>query len=57
LLVDGRDIHSLDMREYHRHLGVLPQTPFLFSGTVADNIRYGLPQAGLLCRKWEAATG
>src|SRR6185312_9497073 len=30
---------------YHRHIGIVPQTPYLFSGTVADNIRYARPQA------------
>ncbi|MEI7771645.1 MAG: ABC transporter ATP-binding protein [Chloroflexales bacterium] len=41
LLVDGRDIRRLDMAEYRRQIGLVPQAPFLFSGTVADNIRYG----------------
>lgn len=40
ILIDGRDIRSLDLGDYRRLLGVVPQTPFLFSGTVADNIRY-----------------
>ncbi len=41
LLIDGRDIRTLDLGEYRRQLGLVPQVPFLFSGTVADNIRYG----------------
>lgn len=41
LLVDGRDIRSLDLADYRRHIGVVSQTPFLFSATVGDNIRYG----------------
>lgn len=45
LLVDGRDIRTLDLGQYRRHIGVVPQEPFLFSGSVADNIRYGLPGA------------
>ncbi|NJN94398.1 MAG: ABC transporter ATP-binding protein [Anaerolineales bacterium] len=45
LLIDGRDIRSFDLAEYHRHLGIVPQTPFLFSGPVADNIRYARPEA------------
>ncbi len=45
LLVDGRDIRRLDLQEYRRHIGVVPQEPFLFSGSVVDNIRYGWPQA------------
>jgi ATP-binding cassette subfamily B protein len=43
LCVDGRDIRRLDLGQYRRCLGVVPQEPFLFSGTVADNIRYGRP--------------
>jgi ABC-type multidrug transport system fused ATPase/permease subunit len=43
LLIDGRDISQLDLAEYRRQLGLVPQAPFLFSGTVADNIRYGRP--------------
>jgi ABC-type multidrug transport system fused ATPase/permease subunit len=45
ILIDGRDIRTFDLQEYRRHLGIVPQTPFLFSGAVADNIRYGRPEA------------
>lgn len=45
LLVDGHDIRSLDLSDYRRQLGLVPQAPFLFSGTVADNVRYGRPGA------------
>ncbi len=45
ILVDGRDIRSLDLRQYRRHIGMVPQEPFLFSGTVAENICYGRPEA------------
>jgi ATP-binding cassette subfamily B protein len=45
LLADGRDIRSLDLSQYRRHIGVVPQEPFLFSGTVRDNIRYGRAEA------------
>lgn len=45
LLVDGHDIRSFDLPAYRLQLGIVPQTPFLFSGTVADNIRYSDPQA------------
>ncbi len=45
LLIDGRDIRSFDLSDYHRHLGIVPQSPFLFSGSVADNIRYARPDA------------
>jgi ATP-binding cassette, subfamily B, bacterial len=45
LLIDGRDIRSLNLGEYRRHIGAVPQEPFLFSGTVADNVRYPRPEA------------
>ncbi len=45
LTIDGRDIRTLDIAAYRRQLGLVPQVPFLFSGTVADNIRYGRPDA------------
>jgi ABC-type multidrug transport system fused ATPase/permease subunit len=45
LLIDGRDIRSFDLRDYRRHLGIVPQAPFLFDGTVAENIRYARPEA------------
>ena len=45
LLVDGRDVRTFDLEAYRRHIGVVPQEPFLFSGTVRDNIRYGQPDA------------
>jgi ATP-binding cassette subfamily B protein len=45
LLIDGRDARSLDLEQFRHHLGVVTQDPVLFSGTVRDNIRYGLPDA------------
>jgi len=45
ILVDGLDIRSLDLRDYRRQIGLVPQDPFLFSGTVLDNIRYARPDA------------
>lgn len=45
LLIDGRDIRTLNLGEYRRQLGLVPQSPFLFSGTVGENIRYGRPDA------------
>jgi ABC-type multidrug transport system fused ATPase/permease subunit len=45
LLVDGRDIRGVDLQRYRRHIGAVPQEPFLFSGTVADNIRYPRSEA------------
>ncbi|MBI5670382.1 MAG: ABC transporter ATP-binding protein [Chloroflexi bacterium] len=43
--VDGRDIRTLDLQAYRSQLGIVPQQPFLFSGTIADNIRYSKPEA------------
>jgi ATP-binding cassette subfamily B protein len=43
LLIDGQDIRSFDLQSYRRHLGIISQVPFLFSGTVLDNIRYAGP--------------
>jgi ATP-binding cassette subfamily B protein len=45
ITVDGRDIRSLDLESYRTYLGIVTQTPFLFDGTVADNIRYGCTEA------------
>jgi len=45
LLIDGRDIRSFDLRTYRRQLGIVPQVPFLFSGTIAENIGYACPAA------------
>jgi ABC-type multidrug transport system fused ATPase/permease subunit len=45
LLIDGRDIRTLDLYDYRQHIGVVPQEPFLFSGTVKDNIHYARPDA------------
>jgi ABC-type multidrug transport system fused ATPase/permease subunit len=45
IYVDGRDIRTLDLGQYRLQTGLVPQEPFLFSGTVAENICYGLPTA------------
>ena len=45
LLIDGCDVRSFDLPAYRKQLGIVPQSPFLFSGTVADNIRYPKPDA------------
>ena len=45
LTIDGIDIRGLDLDTYRRQVGFVPQDPFLFSGSVRENIRYGLPQA------------
>jgi len=43
--VDGHDLRSLELRSYRRQLGVVLQDPFLFAGTIADNIRFANPEA------------
>jgi ATP-binding cassette subfamily B protein len=43
IAVDGQDIRSFDLSSYRRQLGFVSQMPFLFAGTVADNIRYARP--------------
>jgi ATP-binding cassette subfamily B protein len=45
ILVDGQDIRTLDLHAYRSKVGVVTQTPFLFDGTVIDNVRYGKPTA------------
>jgi len=40
LLIDGVDVRSLDLNHYRSRLGIVSQVPFLFSGTVLENIRY-----------------
>ncbi|MBK9123200.1 MAG: ABC transporter ATP-binding protein [Chloroflexi bacterium] len=43
--IDGRDIRTLDLHDYRSRMGIVPQQPFLFSGTIIDNIRYSRPDA------------
>ncbi len=43
--VDGVDLRDVDIADYHRNLGCVLQEPFLFFGTIADNIAYGRPDA------------
>jgi ATP-binding cassette subfamily B protein len=45
LLVDGVDIRSYPLEEYRRHIGIVLQEPFLFYGSIAENIAYGRPDA------------
>ncbi len=56
ILIDGRDIRRLYLTQYRRHLGLVPQDPYLFSGSVADNIRYARPEAteAEVCRAAES---
>ncbi|NCT89880.1 ABC transporter ATP-binding protein [Cellulomonas sp. APG4] len=41
VLLDGVDVRDLALEDVWRRIGLVPQRPFLFSGTVADNLRYG----------------
>src|SRR6266496_4791979 len=43
--VDGVDLRGVKLRSYRRQLGVVLQDPFLFSGTIASNIRFAKPDA------------
>jgi ATP-binding cassette subfamily B protein len=45
VLVDGVDVRSYRVTDYRRHVGLVLQEPFLFYGTVAENIAYGKPDA------------
>ena len=45
LMIDGHDIRTFDLTQYRKQLGIVSQAPFLFSGSVADNIRYAAPNA------------
>ncbi|MBS5282464.1 MAG: ABC transporter ATP-binding protein [Clostridiales bacterium] len=44
LLLDGKRIQTLNLRTYRRFISVVPQTPVIFTGTVRENITYGLDQ-------------
>jgi len=45
VLLDGIDVRSVTQDSLHRQIGLVPQDSFLFSGTIADNIRFGDPSA------------
>jgi ATP-binding cassette subfamily B protein len=45
--IDGVDIRELETGHYRRQIGMVLQDPYLFHGTVLENIRYGLPEASL----------
>ncbi len=45
ILLDGVDIRSFPISDYRRHIGLVLQEPFLFFGTIAENIAYGRPDA------------
>ncbi|MFB6359080.1 MAG: ATP-binding cassette domain-containing protein, partial [Thiohalorhabdaceae bacterium] len=43
--IDGRNVRAFDLAALREHIALVPQDPTLFSGTVADNIRYAEPEA------------
>ncbi|UCV16165.1 cyanophycin metabolism-associated ABC transporter [Quatrionicoccus australiensis] len=45
VLIDGVDVRSVPVEEFRQHIGLVLQEPFLFFGTIAENIAYGKPQA------------
>ena len=47
ILIDGKDLQSVKLRDYRKHLGVVLQDNFLFDGTILDNIRFSNPEASL----------
>ena len=45
ILIDGRDMTTIPLRDYRGQIGVVLQDNFLFDGTIGENIRYGKPEA------------
>jgi ABC-type multidrug transport system fused ATPase/permease subunit len=43
--IDGHDVRDVTVESLHRQMGLVPQDPFLFAGSIADNIRFGRPDA------------
>ncbi len=42
--VDGQDVRDLQLADLRRHIGIVNQDPFLFSTSIAENIRFGMPE-------------
>ena len=47
ILLDGADVDGLALRDLRRAVCVVPQEPFVFAASLAENVRYGAPAAGL----------
>src|SRR5689334_1383804 len=45
ILVDGQKLADMNIKSLRNRIGIVSQEPVLFSGTIADNVRYGLPNA------------
>ncbi|HWZ90253.1 MAG TPA: DUF1854 domain-containing protein, partial [Polyangiaceae bacterium] len=44
--IDGTDVRRVALEEYRKHIGIVLQDPFLFFGTIGDNVAYGAPHSG-----------
>ena len=45
VIIDGQDVRDLQLADLRRHIGIVNQDPFLFSTSIAENIRFGKPEA------------
>ena len=45
VLIDGQDVRDLQLADLRSHIGIVTQDPFLFSASIAENIRFGRPEA------------
>lgn len=45
VLIDGHDIRNINLREFRKQVGYVGQEPVLFNESVADNVKYGKPDA------------
>lgn len=45
VLIDGHDLRDVQQHSLRRQLGIVPQEPYLFSGSIGDNLRFGAPDA------------
>jgi ATP-binding cassette subfamily B protein len=46
VLVDGLDIKEIDLHSYRKHIAIVPQNSVLFTGTIRENITYGILMLG-----------
>ncbi len=44
--IDNTDVRRVALEEYRKHIGIVLQDPFLFFGTIGDNVAYGAPESG-----------
>jgi ATP-binding cassette subfamily B protein len=57
VLIDGQDIKEIDLHSYRKHIAIVPQNSVLFTGTIRENITYGIKNVTdeLIARALEAA--